>query len=125
MNRELGEVVRETREQTMDRLPDAEADELCKAGSYERSPDRVDIRAGSYERKRNLEAKAGKVRPKVPKLRCIPFESAIIERHKRREYSVEKEALTEMYLAGVTPVTPILNAGSQPVLLRWFLLSSS
>jgi transposase-like protein len=41
------------------------------------------------------------VRLKVPKLRISPFESAIIERYKRRECSVE-EALIEMYLAGVS-----------------------
>ncbi len=38
---------------------------------------------------------------KVPKLRMLPFETAIIERYKRRETSVE-EALIEMYLAGVS-----------------------
>ena len=38
---------------------------------------------------------------KVPKLRKLPFETAIIERYKRREESVE-EALIEMYLAGVS-----------------------
>jgi hypothetical protein len=37
---------------------------------------------------------------KVPKLRQAKFETAIIERYKRRESSVE-EALIEMYLAGV------------------------
>jgi putative transposase len=99
VKRELGEVVRETVEETLNRLLDAEADELCKAGRYERSPDRVDTRAGSYQR--NLQTKAGTVRLKVPKLRTIPFESAIIERYKRRECSVE-EALIEMYLAGVS-----------------------
>jgi putative transposase len=99
VKRELGEVVRETVEETLNKLLDAEADELCKAGRYERSPDRVDTRAGSYERK--LETKAGKVSLKIPKLRTIPFESAIIERYKRRECSVE-EALIEMYLAGVS-----------------------
>jgi putative transposase len=99
VKRELGEVVRETVEETLNKLLDAEADDLCKASRYERSPDRVDTRAGSYER--NLETKAGKVRLKVPKLRTIPFESAIIERYKRRECSVE-EALIEMYLAGVS-----------------------
>ena len=96
VKRELGEVVRETVEETLNKLLDAEADELCKAG---RSPDRVDTRAGSYERK--LETKAGKVSLRIPKLRTIPFESAIIERYKRRECSVE-EALIEMYLAGVS-----------------------
>jgi transposase-like protein len=37
----------------------------------------------------------------VPKLRNLPFETAIIERYRRRESSVE-EALIEMYLAGVS-----------------------
>jgi transposase-like protein len=33
---------------------------------------------------------------KVPKLRSLPFDTAIIERYRRRETSV-KEALLEMY----------------------------
>jgi transposase-like protein len=99
VKRELGEVVRETVEETLNRMLDAEADELCNAGRYERSPERIDTRAGYYER--GLETKAGKVKLKVPKLRTIPFESAIIDRYKRRECSVE-EALIEMYLAGVS-----------------------
>ena len=37
----------------------------------------------------------------MPHLRGIPFETAIIERYRRRESSVE-EALIEMYLAGVS-----------------------
>ena len=37
----------------------------------------------------------------MPKLRRQTFETAIIERYKRREASVE-EALIEMYLAGVS-----------------------
>jgi transposase-like protein len=37
----------------------------------------------------------------MPKLRSVPFETAIIERYRRRESSVE-EALIEMYLAGVS-----------------------
>ena len=40
---------------------------------------------------------------KVPKLRKTTFETAIIERYRRREASVE-EALIEMYLAGVAVV---------------------
>jgi transposase-like protein len=38
---------------------------------------------------------------KVPKLRHQTFETAIIERYRRREASVE-EALIEMYLAGMS-----------------------
>ena len=86
-------------EDTLNKLLDAEADQLCGAKRYERSADRVDTRAGSYDR--SLETKAGKVSLKVPRLRSLPFETQIIERYKRRESSVE-EALVEMYLAGVS-----------------------
>jgi putative transposase len=99
VKRELGDLVKDTVEETLNKMLDAEADELCKANRYEHSAQRVDTRAGHYER--SLETKAGKVRLKVPKLRTIPFESAIIDRYKRRECSVE-EALIEMYLAGVS-----------------------
>jgi ribosomal protein L35 len=95
----LGEMVRGTVEQTLNALLDAEADQLCGAKRYERSPDRADTRAGHYERQ--LHTKAGAVTLRVPKLRSLPFETAIIERYKRREISVE-EALVEMYLAGVS-----------------------
>ncbi len=95
----LDEVVTKTVEQTLNALLDAEADQLCGAKRYEHSAERVDTRAGSYQRQ--LHTKAGEVRLKVPKLRSLPFETAIIERYKRREASVE-EALVEMYLAGVS-----------------------
>lgn len=95
----VDEVVRESVEATLNGLLDAEADQLCRAGRYERSSERVDTRAGSYERK--LDTKAGRVTLKVPRLRSLPFETQIIERYRRRESSVE-EALMEMYLAGVS-----------------------
>ncbi len=95
----VDQVVRATVEETLNQLLDAEADRLCGAGRYERSADRVNTRAGSYPRQ--LETKAGEVTLKVPKLRTLPFESAIINRYRRRESSVE-EALVEMYLAGVS-----------------------
>src|ERR1017187_9352372 len=50
---------------------------------------------------RRLHTKAGEVTLTVPKLRNLPFETAIIERYRRRESSVE-EALIEIYLAGVS-----------------------
>ena len=95
----LGEIVRSTVEETLNGLLDAEADRLCNAKRYERNAERVDTRAGSYSR--GLETKAGKVTLKVPKLRKLTFETAIIERYRRRESSVE-EALVQMYLAGVS-----------------------
>jgi transposase-like protein len=95
----VDEVVRQSVEETLNGLLEAEADQLCGAARYERSPDRVDTRAGSYER--GLQTKAGQVKLKVPRLRSLPFETQIIERYRRRESSVE-EALMEMYLAGVS-----------------------
>ena len=95
----LDTMVRNTVEQTLNDLLDAEADQLCNARRYERTETRTDQRAGHYKRK--LHTKAGEVELKVPKLRMAKFETAIIERYKRRESSVE-EALIEMYLAGVS-----------------------
>jgi transposase-like protein len=93
------EMVRGTVEETLNAMLDAEADELSQAQRYERSADRIDIRAGHYERK--LHSKAGEVEVKVPKLRRQTFETAIIERYRRRDISI-KEALVQMYLAGVS-----------------------
>src|SRR5499433_145511 len=95
----LERVVRGTVEETLNALLDAEADRLCNAQRYERSEARQDSRAGSYER--TLHTKACDVSLKVPKLRRQTFETAIIERYRRRESSVEK-ALIEMYLAGIS-----------------------
>lgn len=95
----LGQIVRSTVEQTLNDMLDAEADRLCNAEKYQRNDARRDTRAGHYERK--LQTQAGEVTLKVPKLRRQTFETAIIERYRRREASVE-EALIEMYLAGVS-----------------------
>ncbi len=95
----LGEMVRETVEETLNKLLDQEADRIANASRYQRTESRQDTRAGYYHRK--LLTKAGEVDLKAPKLRHLPLETAIIERYKRRESSIE-EALIEMYLAGVS-----------------------
>jgi len=95
----LDEVVRQSVEDTLNGMLDAEVDRLCQMKRYERTPDRADTRAGSYDR--SLHTKAGEVTLRMPKLRSLPFETQIIERYRRRESSVE-EALIEMYLAGVS-----------------------
>jgi putative transposase len=95
----LGEIVRGTVQDTLNALLEEEAALLCNARRYERTEGRKDTRAGHY--RRGLQTKAGEVSLKVPKLRSLPFETAIIERYRRRETSVE-EALVEMYLAGVS-----------------------
>jgi putative transposase len=95
----LDQMVRSSVEQTLNELLDAEADQLCNAKLYERTEARTDQRAGHY--KRRLHTRAGPVELSVPKLRKATFETAIIERYRRRESSVE-EALIQMYLAGVS-----------------------
>jgi transposase-like protein len=95
----LDKMVRGTVEETLNALLDAEADEMCNAQRYERSPERTDTRAGHYKRK--LHTKAGEVEVKIPKLRTQTFETAIIERYRRRDVSFE-EAIVQMYLVGVS-----------------------
>ena len=95
----LDRIVRASVEETLNALLDAEADRLVGADRYERSEARKDYRSGHYERK--LHTRAGEVTLKVPKLRSQGLDTAIIERYRRRESSVE-EALMEMYLAGVS-----------------------
>jgi len=76
---------------------DAEADEIAGASRYERSGGWKAYRADHYERR--ITAKAGTLELKVPKLKGALFESAVVERYRRRGESVE-EALIDMYLAG-------------------------
>ena len=93
----LGNFVRKTVEETLNLM--LEADQLCQAQKHQRSAERQGYRSGHYQR--NLHTRAGDVKLNIPKLKKITFESAIIERYKRREISVE-EAMIQMYLAGVS-----------------------
>ena len=96
---ELKELVRNSVEETLNELLNKEAEELTSAAKYERTEARQGYRSGHYSRK--LTTTSGEVRLEVPKLKGVSFETAIIERYRRRESSVE-EALIEMYLAGVS-----------------------
>ncbi len=96
---ELRDLVKNSVEETLNALLEHEADELVNAERYERSGDRKGYRSGHYER--NFTTTSGDVTLHVPKLKGIRFETAIIERYRRRETSVE-EALIEMYLAGIS-----------------------
>ena len=79
-------------EQTLNGLLEAD-DRLCNADErYERSENRKDTWAGSYERK--LHTKVGEFTLKVPKLRKLTFETAIIERYRgKRELVLERLAI--------------------------------
>ena len=78
---------------------DEEADQLVGAGPYERTDERAAYRAGHYER--GFTTTSGQVTLKMPKLKGMRFATAVIERYKRRETSVE-EAIIETHLAGVS-----------------------
>ncbi len=93
------ELVRRTVEEMLDGLLDEEAGDLVGAERYERTADREAYRAGHYERR--LATTSGEVTIRMPKLKGMRFTTAIIERYRRRETSVE-EAMIEMYLAGVS-----------------------
>lgn len=96
---DLRELVRKTVEDTLNGLLEAEADDLVGAERYERTAEREAYRAGHYDR--GLTTSSGEVTIRMPKLKGARFTTAIIERYRRRESSVE-EAMIEMYLAGVS-----------------------
>ncbi len=96
---ELKILVKATVEQTINGLLEEQADELVGAQRHGRSAEREACRAGHCKRK--LVTASGEIELVVPKLKGTAFTTAIIERHRRREASVE-EAMIEMYLAGVS-----------------------
>ena len=95
----LDAMVRDKVEQIVNAMLDEEADLIANAARYERSDGRKAYRAGHYARR--FTVKAGRLALRIPKLKGAVFESAVIERYRRREQSVE-ESLIDMYLAGVS-----------------------
>ena len=96
---QIKELVRGSVEETLNELLEKEAESLTQAARYERSEARQGYRSGHYDR--NLTTTSGDITLHIPRLKGVSFETAIIERYRRRESSVE-EALIEMYLAGVS-----------------------
>ncbi|MCR4784503.1 MAG: IS256 family transposase [bacterium] len=96
---ELSKLVRQSVEDVINAFLDHEADVLVNASRYERSDDRNGYRSGHYDR--DFLTKSGNVRLHIPKLKGLKFETAILERYRRRESSIE-EALIEMYVAGAS-----------------------
>ena len=115
---EIRELVRGSVEETLNNLLEAEADKLTQARRYERNEARQGYRSGHYDR--GLTTTSGEVTLHVPRLKGISFETAIIERYRRRESSIE-EALIEMYLAGVSVrrVEDIENWRKRPLTGRY------
>lgn len=80
---ELKELVSNSVEETLNGLLEQEALALTNAAKYERTESRSGYRSGHYER--NLLTTSGDVKLKVPKLKGVTFETAIIDRYRRRE----------------------------------------
>ena len=92
---QIKELVRGSVEETLNELLEKEVESLTQAARYERSEARQGYRSGHYDR--NLTTTSGDVTLHMPRLKGVSFKTAIIERYRRRESSVE-EALIEMYL---------------------------
>ena len=74
---QLKDLVRGSVEETLNELLEAEAEKLTQAARYERNEKRQGYRSGHY--RRSLTTTSGDVTLKVPKLKGISFETAIIE----------------------------------------------
>ena len=94
------ELVRGSVEETSNELLEKETESLTQAARYERSEACQGYHSGHYDRKK-LTAASGDVTLHMPRLKGESFETASIERYRRRESCVE-EALTKMYLADVS-----------------------
>lgn len=123
---QIKELVRGSVEETLNELLEKEAESLTQAARYERSEARQGYRSGHYDR--NLTTTSGDVTLHMPRLKGVSFETAIIERYRRRESSVE-EALIEMYLAGAIRMSTwtvstcaATGAESTKMLLFWWQL---
>ena len=86
-------------EETLNELLEREAEKLTQSARYKRNETHQGYRSGHYDQ--NLTTTSGDVTLHVTRLKDVSFETAIIERYRRRESGVE-EALIEMYLAGVS-----------------------
>ena len=83
---DLRNLVRSSVEETLNALFNHEAHELVNAEKYERSGNRKGYCYCHYNR--NFQTTARDVALKVRKLKGVPFETAIIERYRRRKCSV-------------------------------------
>lgn len=84
---QIKELVRSSVEETLNELPEKEAESLTQAVRYERSETHQVYRIVHYDR--NLTTTPGDVTLHMPRLKGVSFETAIIERYRYRESSVE------------------------------------
>lgn len=87
-------------EETLNELLEKEAESLTQAARYERSEARQGYRSGHYGR--NLTTTSGDVTLHVPRFKGVPFETAIIERYRRRESNVSSKPRMNIELRRAT-----------------------
>ena len=87
-------------EETLNKLLEKEAESLTQAARYERSEARQGYRSGHYDR--NLTMTSGDVTLHVPRFKGVPFETAIIERYRRRESNVSSKPRMNIELRRAT-----------------------
>ena len=96
---QIKELVRGSVEETLNELLEKEAESLTQAARYERNEARQGYRSGHYDR--NLTTTSGDVTLHVPRLKGVSFETAIIERYRRREST----ALAKSWSSPATAIT--------------------
>ena len=87
-------------EETLNELLKKEAESLTQAARYERSEARQGYRSGHDGR--NLTTTSGDVTLHVPRFKGVPFETAIIERYRRRESNVSSKPRMNIELRRAT-----------------------
>ncbi len=87
-------------EETLNELLEKEAESLTQAARYERSEARQGYRSGHYDS--NLTTTSGDVTLHVPRFKGVPFETAIIERYRRRESNVSSKPRMNIELRRAT-----------------------
>lgn len=97
---QIRELVRGSVEETLNELLEAEAEKLTQAARYERNEARQGYRSGHYDR--NLTTTSGDVTLHMPRLKGVSFETAIIERYRRRESSVSSKPRMNIELRRAT-----------------------
>ena len=94
------ELVCSSVEETLNELLEKEAESLTQAARYERSEARQGYRSGHDGR--NLTTTSGDVTLHVPRFKGVPFETAIIERYRRRESNVSSKPRMNIELRRAT-----------------------
>ena len=111
---QIKELVRGSVEETLSELLEAEAEKLTQAARYKRNEQHQGYRSGHYNR--NLITTSGDVTLKVPKLKGLSFETAIIERYRRREAAWKKpssKCIWPAYPSGVWRTSPRLSGAAK------------